>query len=92
MNSPNPNFWYTSRGVITLCGIGFIAYFLFMEHRQHLAAWLPYGILLLCPLMHLFMHHGHHSDLDSKNTPKSNHKAEPQDRQGINNRGSERDE
>lgn len=33
---------------------------LFTEHRAHvlgLLIWLP---LLACPLMHLFMHHGHH--------------------------------
>ena len=50
--------------------IGFLlvaGYFLIMEHRAHLSAWLPsYGIwllLLACPLMHLFMHRGHgHGD------------------------------
>ena len=46
--------------------IGFLliaAYFLITEHRAHLYGWLAtYGIwllLLACPLMHLFMHHGH---------------------------------
>ena len=46
--------------------IGFLlvaGYFLFTEHRAHLSGWLSsYGIwilLLACPLMHLFMHHGH---------------------------------
>lgn len=32
------------------------------EHRVHLSGlvgWLPYLILLACPLMHLFMHGGH---------------------------------
>ena len=42
--------------------IGFLAIagvYLWMEHRAHLlgvVVWLP---LLACPLMHLFMHHGH---------------------------------
>ena len=44
------------------------AYFLITEHRAHVAGWLSaYGIwlfVLACPLMHLFMHHGH-SDHDS---------------------------
>lgn len=35
------------------------AYLLWMEHRTHLLAVLPYLILLLCPLLHLFMHRGH---------------------------------
>jgi hypothetical protein len=42
--------------------IGFIliaAYFLITEHRAHVVAFLPYLLLLACPLMHLFMHGGH---------------------------------
>lgn len=41
---------------------GFVAvaaFFLFTEHRAHLLGWLPYLLLLACPLMHLFMHGGH---------------------------------
>lgn len=34
-------------------------YFLWTEHQAHLLAALPYLVLLLCPLMHLFMHGGH---------------------------------
>ena len=30
-----------------------------VEHRAHLLGWLPWLILLACPLMHLFMHGGH---------------------------------
>ena len=45
--------------------IGFIAiagYLLFMEHRAHLSGftyYLPFLLLLACPLMHVFMHRGH---------------------------------
>ncbi len=35
------------------------AFFLFTEHRAHLLGALPFLLLLACPLMHLFMHHGH---------------------------------
>jgi hypothetical protein len=50
--------------------IGFLAIggvYLWMEHRAHLLGALVFLPLLLCPLMHLFMHHGHgdHSDHDS---------------------------
>lgn len=38
---------------------GVAAYFLWMEHRAHLTQALPWILLMLCPLMHLFMHHGH---------------------------------
>ncbi len=37
-----------------------IALFLIWEeHQAHLLGVLPYLILLLCPLLHLFMHRGH---------------------------------
>lgn len=32
---------------------------LLTEHRAHALGALPYLLLLACPLMHLFMHHGH---------------------------------
>ena len=34
-------------------------YFLFTEHRAHAVEYLPYALLLACPLTHLFMHRGH---------------------------------
>lgn len=40
------------------------AFFLFTEHRAHLLGALPFLLLLACPLMHLFMHHGHHGGQD----------------------------
>ena len=33
-------------------------FFLWEEHRAHLFGALPYALLLLCPFIHLFMHHG----------------------------------
>ena len=50
--------------------IGFLAIggaYLWMEHQAHLLGALVFLPLLLCPLMHLFMHHGHgdHSDPDN---------------------------
>ncbi|HET7541642.1 MAG TPA: DUF2933 domain-containing protein [Polyangiaceae bacterium] len=34
-------------------------FFLWGEHHAHILATLTYALLLLCPLMHLFMHRGH---------------------------------
>ncbi len=46
-----------------LVGFAVVAgYFLIMEHRAHLEGaltYLPYLLLLACPLMHVFMHHDH---------------------------------
>ena len=53
------SFWFSSNGLAALTLIGAVSYFLFMEHREHLFQFLPFLILLLCPLMHIFMHRGH---------------------------------
>lgn len=53
------SFWFTSKGLASLGLIGAVTYFLLIEHRQHVFQFLPYLILLLCPLMHMFMHGGH---------------------------------
>lgn len=46
-------------GTLALAALGI---YLFTSHSGHIAAALPYLLLLACPLMHLFMHggHGHH--------------------------------
>nr|WP_237050776.1 DUF2933 domain-containing protein [Microvirga ossetica] len=38
--------------------------YLFAAHTGHTLSALPYLLLLVCPLMHLFMHrgHGHHHE------------------------------
>lgn len=45
---------------ITLSFFGAIAMaLLWGEHKVHILGALPWLILLLCPLMHIFMHGGH---------------------------------
>ena len=34
-------------------------FFLWTEHSAHILGALPYLVLLLCPILHLFMHKGH---------------------------------
>ena len=46
-------------GVVLLCFLAIIGFLLFTEHRAHVLGLLPYGILLLCPLLHMFHHGGH---------------------------------
>ncbi len=49
-----------SRAGIALLVFGAIAaFFVITEHQAHLWGWLPFLLLLACPLMHLFMHGGH---------------------------------
>ena len=55
-----------SRANIVL--VAFIAIgglYLVTEHRAHLLGWLPFLLILSCPLMYLSMHHGHeHGESD----------------------------
>ena len=53
------SFWFTSNGLAAMTLIAAASYFLLVEHRQHVFQFLPFLILLLCPLMHIFMHGGH---------------------------------
>ncbi|ALS99429.1 DUF2933 domain-containing protein [Lacimicrobium alkaliphilum] len=52
------SFWLTPKGIASLGLIGAVSYFLLVEHRQHLFEFLPFLILLACPVMHIFMHRG----------------------------------
>src|SRR4030095_1446110 len=55
----NGNAW-SSRAKWALLGFAIIgAFFLLAEHRAHVLPFLPWLILLACPLMHTFMHGGH---------------------------------
>jgi hypothetical protein len=60
-NTPQRGSWFQSR-ITTWALLGFLAvggFFLFTEHTAHLLGFLPYALLLLCPLMMLFMHRSH---------------------------------
>ncbi len=60
--------------------IAFLAiggFYLITEHTAHLFGVLPFAFLFACPLMHLFMHHGHggghsHGDGASGDPSKTN--------------------
>ena len=52
------SFWRSRYGVGLMVLGSVSGYFLWTEHRAHLAGALPYILLLSCLLMHLFMHHG----------------------------------
>ena len=55
-----PKAFWGSRYCVGLLVLGAIAlYFLLTEHRAHFFFALPFLLLLACPLMHIFMHHGH---------------------------------
>lgn len=55
----HPSFWHSGAGIGLAVLLAVAAFYLLAEHRAHLFGVLPYLFLLACPLMHLFMHHGH---------------------------------
>ena len=48
-------------GLILLAFLAIAAFFLITEHRAHIFGILPFVLLLLCPVLHLFMHGRHGS-------------------------------
>lgn len=68
------SFWKTPFGIVaTLSAIGASAY-LYVTHKDHVLALLPYAFLAACPLMHMFMHRGHghgrHASHTDRDDPK----------------------
>ena len=69
------NFW--KNPIVLVCVVA-IGYWVYTYHLEHALGLLPYSILLLCPLMHIFMHgnHGHgnhceHPDHKKKDNEQS---------------------
>ena len=59
MESPPQPPWWRTRSGLVLCGFLVVAgFYLITEHTAHLLGVLPYLLILACPLMHLFHHHG----------------------------------
>ncbi|EMO5699413.1 DUF2933 domain-containing protein [Klebsiella aerogenes] len=54
-----PNFWRSRTGIGFIVMGAVAGYFLVTEHWAHVVGFLPYLLLLACPLMHIFMHGGH---------------------------------
>jgi len=54
-----PSFLKTPFGVVsTIAAVGASVY-LWVAHKDHVLALLPFALLAACPLMHVFMHRGH---------------------------------
>lgn len=75
-----PGYWTSLHGMATVMLIGSALYFIFVEHGEHVLPYLPYMIILLCPLMHIFMHKGHG---EHKHGPAKDSDAEDAYRRGL---------
>ncbi|HGM7559351.1 MULTISPECIES: DUF2933 domain-containing protein [Pseudomonas] len=76
-HQPPPSFWRSKPGIALGMLLVIALFYLAREHYGHISLLLPYAILLLCPLMHLFGHHhgghGHHGGTD--NAPKDDQRG-----------------
>ncbi|WP_254797337.1 DUF2933 domain-containing protein [Geopseudomonas aromaticivorans] len=75
-DAPNGPFWRSKPGIVLGMLAVIVLFYLAREHFAHAAGLLPYLILLLCPLMHLFGHHhgghSHHSRQGNDSNEKRN--------------------
>ncbi len=74
MNDRSQTPWWRTKAGLVFCGFLTVAgFFLITEHTAHVFGALPYLLLAACPLMHLFMHHGHggrHHGGDDEHRPR----------------------
>ena len=53
-------FWRSPAGFTLVVALAAVGFYLVTEHTAHLLGVVPYLFVLACPLMHFFMHSGHH--------------------------------
>ena len=76
-------YWTSFHGLVTIVLIGAALYFLLVEHGKHTLPYLPFLIILLCPLMHLFMHKGHGDHNHANNNSPEPERVEEAYRRGL---------
>ncbi|HCC3243580.1 TPA: DUF2933 domain-containing protein [Legionella pneumophila] len=78
-------FWRSPSGLMAIIIIGIIGYYLIVEHGAHIVSFLGASplvlLVLLCPLMHLFMHGGH-----GKHEGNHHHKSDDEDKDSSENK------
>jgi hypothetical protein len=62
-------FWRTKSGIVLIGFLLVAGFFLLTEHAAHVYGVLPYLLILACPLMHLFHHHGGHRHQHDRSDP-----------------------
>lgn len=70
-------FWHSATRIALALALLVSAVFLFTEHRAHLLGALPFLFLLSCPLMHMFMHHGHKHGSQTHGQPRPDGNKQP---------------
>jgi len=66
-----PNSRRLLRGIALAVFGAALAYLFVGEHRVHLLGYLPFLLLLACPLLHMTMHGGHGGHRDQTTPPRA---------------------
>lgn len=68
LHKPSYPWWKSPKEIAVLVALAALGLYLIIAHQQHVLGALPFLIILLCPLIHLFMHkgHGHNHHEDKK--------------------------
>jgi Protein of unknown function (DUF2933) len=53
------SFWTSRAFLVCAVLVVIVGFLLWTEHLAHALGYLPYLLILACPLMHIFMHGGH---------------------------------
>jgi hypothetical protein len=72
MNSEQRSWWRSRSGLVFIGFAAIAGFFLWEEHKAHIFGVLPYALLLLCPLMHLF--HGGHGNYGGGDDEHKDHR------------------
>ena len=71
---PSATGWLRSRtGLVLIAFLAIAAFFIVTEHTAHLLGVLPFLLVLLCPLLHFFLHGRHGGS-------HTNHRQSPSER------------
>lgn len=66
MRVPHPEWLRQPRRIALLMTLTVVGLYLGTVHSAHVVGLLPYALILLCPLLHLFMMRGHHGQHGSE--------------------------
>ena len=77
---PQGSFWTSRAFLVCAAFLVIVGFLLWTEHLAHALGYLPYLLILACPLMHMFMHgghggHAHHQRTDRERSPSDGGKS-----------------
>ena len=75
-----PGFFASRANIVLVAFLAIAGFYLITEHTAHVIPFLPWLLLLACPLLHFFMHGGHsgHGGSDDAGaSPPSDRQAPP---------------